>query len=76
MPLYYFQVQVAGSNEGPIEGPLELSGIGEAWKEGVRTCGDLLREFDNRFEPGSELSLLVQDEHRKTLRAIIVKGSD
>jgi len=76
MPFYYFQVQVAGANEGPIEGPLELSDIGEAWKEGVRTCGDLLHEFGDRFEPGSELSLLVQDERRKTLRAIIVKGSD
>jgi hypothetical protein len=75
MPLYYFQVQVAGSDEGPIEGPLELRDVGEAWKEGIRTCGELLRSYDDRFEPGSEISLLVQDEHRETLRAIIVKGS-
>lgn len=75
MPLYYFQVQLAGANEGPVEGPLELGDLDEAWKEGIRTCGELLRSFDDRFEPGSEISLLVQDEHRKTLRAIIVKGS-
>ena len=75
MPLYYFQVQVSGANDGPIESPLELGNLDQAWKEGIRTCGELLRGFDERLELGSELSLLIQDEHRQTLRAIFIKGS-
>ena len=74
MPLFYFQVQEAGLNVGTEEGPLELPNIEEAWKEGIRTCGELLQMYENRFNLGSQLSLLVQDEYRQTLRSIVVQG--
>jgi hypothetical protein len=76
MPLFYFQVHAAGYYEELANEPLELSDLEEAWKEGVLASADLLRELDDRFQPGSELSVLVQDENRQTLRSIIVKGSD
>jgi hypothetical protein len=62
MLLYYFQVQLADFNEGPVEGSLELADLSAAWEEGVRTCGQLLGKYGTRFKPDSDPSIQVQDE--------------
>lgn len=74
MPLYYFQVQVNGVDEGPSSDPLSLDGSEHAWGEAVGMLGQILREMEGLYRPGVNLSVLVQNETRTTLQTLNVSG--
>ena len=72
MPVYYFVVKLDQKAPVPNPPPLELADIDEAWEEATMTTGEMVRDLDGSFKPGSEWSIEVRDASHKPLRTIRV----
>jgi hypothetical protein len=70
MPRYFFNVHHEGLTKDD-EGE-ELPDKHAAWSEATRTAGDILRDLDGNFKPGSDWKLEVTNERGQPVYAIIV----
>jgi hypothetical protein len=68
MPVYYFVIQPDQFPTDPD--PVELPDDRAAWKEAVRSAGEIIKDLDGSFEVGSEWSLQIQDAEHKPLSTI------
>jgi len=72
MPRYFFNICYGSSNADVIGE--ELPDRQTAWHEATIVAGELFRDLDGQFQPGSEWRLEVTDEARKVLYIIRVQA--
>jgi hypothetical protein len=74
MPRYFFQI-TENKNTARPEIPVEFSDVESAWEEATTACGELLRDLDGSLVAGTDWTIEVQGEDRKTLRSITVSAT-
>jgi hypothetical protein len=69
MPRYFFRTV---RNNVPLRPTrtLELPSLDGAWHEALFVGADMLRDLQNSPHVGTELTIELQDEARKTLRSV------
>jgi hypothetical protein len=76
MPLYYFVIKRDRKASVADPSGLELTDMDAAWEEATKTAGEMIRDLDGKFKPGSEWSIEIQDASHKLLRtATLVAAS-
>ncbi len=65
VPLFFFQISHAAESFPQTE--LDLPNPDSAWEQATVTAGEVLRDLNGKFRPGTELRLDVADDSRKTI---------
>lgn len=59
MPRYFFHLR--HQRDISDSDGIDLPGFEAAWAEAVRTCGEMLRDFEGSLAPGRPFELTVTD---------------
>lgn len=65
MPRYFFHLR--HQHESSDSDGIDLPDFEAAWAEAVRTCGEMLRDFEGSLGPERPFELTVSDGERKVL---------
>jgi hypothetical protein len=70
MPMYFFVIKRDRKSPTANFPGLELADMDAAWEEATKTAGEMIRDLDGAFKPGSELSIEIRNASHKLLRTV------